>query len=159
MVALLDPRWLQGEFNTLVGLFDRVGLRNNVRKTVGMVCRPCQVADNQPEATYGRRILGEGPTYRELQKGRVHCREYREEMAAGSIASHMMTQHGQVAEARRIWKTLATGERKRTYQMDFLAKGGPRICLVEGCLGRAATRTEMRVHFLHWHVLDTVVIL
>ena len=29
-------------FSTLVGLFDRVGLRNNVRKTVGMVCRPCQ---------------------------------------------------------------------------------------------------------------------
>ena len=36
-VALLDPRLLQGEFSNLVGLFDRVGLRNNVRKTVGMV--------------------------------------------------------------------------------------------------------------------------
>ena len=37
MVALSDPRWLQGAFNNLVGLFDRVGLRTNVRKTVGMV--------------------------------------------------------------------------------------------------------------------------
>ena len=26
MVASSDPRWLQGAFNTLVGLFDRVGL-------------------------------------------------------------------------------------------------------------------------------------
>ena len=40
MVASSNPRWLQGSFNTLVGLFDRVGLRSNVRKTVGMVCHP-----------------------------------------------------------------------------------------------------------------------
>ena len=37
VVALSDPCWLQGAFNTLVGLFDRVDLRTNVRKTVGMV--------------------------------------------------------------------------------------------------------------------------
>ena len=41
MVALSDPRWLQGAFNTLVNLFDRVGLQTNVGKTVGMVCHPC----------------------------------------------------------------------------------------------------------------------
>ena len=41
MVASSDPQWLQGDFSTLVGLFDRVGLRTKVRKTVGMVCRPC----------------------------------------------------------------------------------------------------------------------
>ena len=40
MVASSDPRWLQVAFNTLVGLFDRVGLRTNFGKTVGMVCRP-----------------------------------------------------------------------------------------------------------------------
>ena len=27
MVASSEPRWIQGAFNTLVGLFDRVGLR------------------------------------------------------------------------------------------------------------------------------------
>ena len=37
MVASYDPRWIQGAFNTRIGLFDRVGLRKNVRKTVGMV--------------------------------------------------------------------------------------------------------------------------
>ena len=40
MVASSDPHWLHGAFNTLVGLFVRVGLRTNVGKTVGMVCRP-----------------------------------------------------------------------------------------------------------------------
>ena len=51
MVAFSDPRWLQGEFNTLVGLFDRVGLRTNLRNIFGMVCRPCQATGNQLEAT------------------------------------------------------------------------------------------------------------
>ena len=62
MVASSDPQWLQGVFNTLVGLFDRVGLRMNVGKTVGMVCHPCQAAGKLSEAAYGRRVTGEGPT-------------------------------------------------------------------------------------------------
>ena len=71
MVAFSDPRWLQGEFNTLVGLFDRVGLRTNFGKTVGMVCCPCQAVGNQSEAAYRIRITGEGPTYWDRQKVQV----------------------------------------------------------------------------------------
>ena len=39
MVAFSDPRWLQGDFSILVGLFIKVGLRTNFRKIFGMVCR------------------------------------------------------------------------------------------------------------------------
>ena len=39
-VASSGPRWLQWAFNTIVGLFDRVGLHTNVGKTVSMTCRP-----------------------------------------------------------------------------------------------------------------------
>ena len=99
MVASSDPCWLQGAFNTLVGLFDRVSLRNNVRNTVGMVCRPCQAVGNQLEAAYGRRITGEVPTYRERHKGQVHYRDCGEEMTEGSMAIHVVNQHSQVAEA------------------------------------------------------------
>ena len=53
MVATPDPRWLQGTFVTLVGLFDRVVLQTNSGKTVGMFCRPCQAAGTQSEAAYG----------------------------------------------------------------------------------------------------------
>ena len=95
MVASSDPRWLQWEFNALVSLFKRVGLQTNVGKTVRMVCRLCQAAVNQSEAAYGRKMTGEGPTYREQQKERVECGECRKDMAAGSLASHRMTQHGQ----------------------------------------------------------------
>ena len=68
MVASYDPLWLQGAFNTLVGLFDRVGLQTNVGKIVGMVCHPCQAAKNHSEAAYRRRMTGEVPIYREQQK-------------------------------------------------------------------------------------------
>ena len=63
MVALLDPRCIQGAFYTLVGMFGRLGLRTNVGKTVNMFCRPCQAAGNQLEEAYGIRVTGEGPTY------------------------------------------------------------------------------------------------
>ena len=41
MVTSSDPRWLQGAFSTLVGLFGRVGLNTNAGKTVVMVCCLC----------------------------------------------------------------------------------------------------------------------
>ena len=61
MVTSLDQRWTQGAFNNLVGLSDRVVLRNNVGKTVGMFCLLFQVAGTQSEAAYGRLMTGEGP--------------------------------------------------------------------------------------------------
>ena len=60
MVASSDLGWLQGAFNTLVGLFNRVGLQNNVGKTVGMVCRTCQAAGTQLEAAYEQRTTSTG---------------------------------------------------------------------------------------------------
>ena len=122
MVDLSYPCWIQGAFKTLFVLFDRVGLRTNVGKTVVMVYRPYQAAGNQSKSSYGRRITREGPTYRELQKGRFSCRGCGEDMAAGSMASHLMTQHRRVSEARRSWRTPAAGDRARTFRMDFPAK-------------------------------------
>ena len=46
----------------------------------------------------------------------------------------------------------------RTYKMSFPTKGGSRRCPVEGCPGTLTTRTAMRVHFVHRHVQDTVVV-
>ena len=37
MVASTDLGWLQLEFDTLLGILDRVGLRINIHKTMGMV--------------------------------------------------------------------------------------------------------------------------
>ena len=100
MVASSDLWWLQGAFSTLVGLFDRVGLQTNVGNIVGIVFRPCQAAGTQSKVAYARQMMGEGPSYRERQKGRVQCKECREEKAIGSVVGHMRTQHGKEAEER-----------------------------------------------------------
>ena len=80
-------------------------------------------------------------------------------MAEGSLAYHRVTQHGRAAEEQWSWEASATGSEPQTYQMAFLTKGGPRSCPVEGFLGRAGTRTAMRMHFFNRHVRDIVIIL
>ena len=37
LVASTNPGWIQSEFYIVTGIFDRVRLRKNIRKTVGMV--------------------------------------------------------------------------------------------------------------------------
>ena len=129
MVASLYPAWFQGAFNVLVGLFDRVGLQTNFGKTVGMVCHPCQAAVNITQAVYRRRLTGEGDSYRERQRDWVECEECGEQLAVGSMSSHMMTRHGKAA-GRRRQLTTQTEAGAPVYRMYFPTKGGPRRCLM-----------------------------
>ena len=74
MVVSSDPALLQGAFSALVAIFNRVGLRTNVGKTVSMACHPCRAgAGNRTEATYSWRLTGLGKTYAEIQIERVAC--------------------------------------------------------------------------------------
>ena len=104
-------------------------------------------------------MTGEGPTYRERQKERVECGDCGKEMVVGSLASHQMTHHAKAKEENCSWNDSAAGGEPRTYWIDFPTKGGPRGCPVEGCPGRAGTRTAMRIHFCNRHVRDIVIIL
>ena len=63
MVAFTDPVWLQTMFDTLTGIFDRVGLQKNVCKTLGLVCQPCRAVGVQEDEAYKRRITGERQNY------------------------------------------------------------------------------------------------
>ena len=89
MVASPDPIWPQGELITLVGLFDRVGLKIKIGKTVVMVFRLYQAAGMHSEAAYGKRMTGAGTSYLERQKVQVQCMECGEEMALGYLAVHL----------------------------------------------------------------------
>ena len=76
------------------------------------------------------------------------------------MAAHCQTQQGVVNGVTvQEGKLEGGGDKPRTYGMAFPTKEGPRQFPVKGCSGWASTRTDMGVHFWHWHVRDTVVIL
>ena len=112
MLASSDPQWLQWAFTQLVGLFDRVGLKTNSGKTVSMTCRPCSTTGNRSEEAYERLMTGEGPTFRERKRERVACGKCGKEVAAGSLDSHRMTQHGKARKKRWTCTDAATGGEK-----------------------------------------------
>ena len=104
-------------------------------------------------------MTGDGPKPRERNRERVTCGDCGQEMASRSLDSHRMTQHGKARERKWAWTDASTGgEEQQTYWMEF-PKGRTKECPVEGCPGRAGTRTAMRVHFWRRHVRDTVIIL
>ena len=110
MVGASDPTWLQGAFSALVAIFGRVGLQTNVYKTVRMAFQPCRAGSgNRTAEGYRRRITGEGKYFREQQRERVACEECGAEIAAGSLSSHLMTQHGKAAPRRHLWAPQTTG--------------------------------------------------
>ena len=88
MVASTDSGWLKSAFDTLTGLFDQVGLHINVRKTMGVVCRPCQAARVRTDESYTQRMAGEGWSFKEWQQERVICLESVKDMAKGSMVTY-----------------------------------------------------------------------
>ena len=83
MVASTDPGWFQSEFETLTGIFDRVGINTYFRKTVGMVCIPCVAAGVRSDEDYTRRMTGGVQKFKERQQERVLCLECWKDMAKG----------------------------------------------------------------------------
>ena len=75
--------------------------------------------------------------------------------------------HGDTAAMRDRWDVVLPitgridegGRDRSDSDLNTPEEGVPRRCPVEGCPGKLTTRTEMRVHFVHRHVLDTVVML
>ena len=63
LVASTNPVWLQGTFDTLMRLFDRVGFSTNVGNTARMLCHPFRIVGTQSEVDYERRMTGEVLTY------------------------------------------------------------------------------------------------
>ena len=75
LVASTQPESIQRAFNALTSLFNRVSLRKNTEKTVGMVCQPCHAPGGMSEEAYERWMTGKRLTFWERQRRRVSCPE------------------------------------------------------------------------------------
>ena len=63
-----DPGWIHRTFDTLIGIFNGLGLQINVRKTVVMVCKPYWAYGVQTDEAYTRWITGGGQSFKERQQ-------------------------------------------------------------------------------------------
>ena len=63
LIESTQPEWLQETFNTLIGVFYRVGLSTNVVKMVRIILHSCRVVGTHSDMAYKRTIVGEGLTY------------------------------------------------------------------------------------------------
>ena len=88
------PAWLQAALYVLTVLVDRIGLQNNVNKTVGVVRQTYYIIHEQSETEYMRRMTVVGQSFWEQQREIFQCLEFEVELAAGSLASHNQAQHG-----------------------------------------------------------------
>ena len=58
MIASTYPDLLRWEFNTLTGLFDRLGIWTNFRNLVGMLCCPFPTVGTHSEESYKLWMVG-----------------------------------------------------------------------------------------------------
>ena len=72
-IVSTNPVWFQREFYILIGIFKQVGLRNNVVKTLEMVCHTSTIASQHSVAAYEQSMTGEVEPLRAIQCQRFFC--------------------------------------------------------------------------------------
>jgi hypothetical protein len=155
LVASRDPVWLQSSFNVLVGLFERIRLFTNASKTKVMTCIPGRIREGYTEEEYT--IIRSGTdTATNRKRRRVDCEVCGDSLQAGSLKSHMKTQHDVHRSFILSWDIVV--ERPAiVYHATVSTDTGCYFCPVANCVGGASTRWNLRHHFLEHHPQDLVV--
>lgn len=157
MLGSTDPEWLQGAFDTLSGLFERVGLRTNEDKTKAMVCTPGSIRSQVSQQAYKRRWDGHGPSYRQRKRHRTSCPECGKELREGSLVSHLRTQHGMDLPGN-AGVAPPPAPNPVEYRVNFPPTLDTVECPAEGCPYLARSRTLLRRHFVARHPTDSLFI-
>jgi hypothetical protein len=71
LVAARFPEWLQSSFNTLITLFEQIGLRTNAKKTKFMTCLLGKILVAQTEEEYASQQMRLGTST--TKHRRVDC--------------------------------------------------------------------------------------
>ena len=83
--------------------------------------------------------------------------ECKVELADGSLAAHEQAQNSK--ERPPQWATPPYTPDPRLYRVSFPISAGSIGFIVGGCKGRVTTRTNLRIHFVHRHIGNMVLIL
>ncbi len=91
VVTARCPEWLQSSFNTLITLFERIGLQMNAVKTKVIMCLPGNIQVAQTEEEYASQQMGLGTSTTKCRH--VDCKVCGASLAAASLQSHLETHH------------------------------------------------------------------
>ena len=159
LVASRDPVRLQQAFNELTALFERVGLKTNAKKTEVVVFLPGKIRNRLSPEGYAARMDAE--IWSELRGEpvgrRVQCPKCDATLRAGSLRSHLETQHD-VFEVLAPRVDVAPAP-PATYRVQSEAWRSGYACPIPECPYRHARDSyALRAHFRHRHPRDEVVI-
>ena len=98
MVGFLDPEWLQGDLNMLIGLFRRYGLVVNITKSKAMTCQLSTLRYRMLEEEAGKWCTVRGETHQEWLIQRILCLECRVELTKGLMTAQRRCMNGKEPE-------------------------------------------------------------
>ena len=150
------PEWLQSSFTTLVGLFERVGLRTNSQKTKVMTCVPGRISVSYAEEVYHDYCHG-ASTHANRKRLRVECNICNWSMQAASLRGHLELQHD-VFRSFVLNRDLEGTQPSATFRAVVDTVTGLYLCPVPNCDGMATTPFTLRWHFVFRHPQHLVVI-
>ena len=146
LVGSRDPIWMQSALGILVTLFESIGLRirTNPDKTKVMTCVPGKI--RQAHTTEAYHTQQYGPVNPTAKRHRVECNICGMSLAAGSLQSHLETQHDM------YWSFVLnqdlTVEREAVVYRAIANATGTYVCPVPACVGIACTEAVLQPHFL-----------
>jgi hypothetical protein len=144
LVRSRDPIWLQSAMDILITLFEGIGLRTNPDKTKVMTCIPGNIQVAHMEAVY--HVQQQGPVNPTTKPYWVECDVCGVSLVAGSLQSHLETQH----DTYRLFvlnRELTVELEPRVYQAIADATGAY-FCPVLACVGIACSEAVLQSHFL-----------
>ena len=147
-----DPQALQEDLNTIVTLFQRIGLKTNDRKTKYMIAGGTPITKAIPQEKYIRLMRTRKNTIgREQLKEK--CEICGKVMLRRSISRHMKTIHA----SRPTRYAPITETENGTYRIR-VNKNRRTACPVEGCPGGGMDKHSIYRHFCFKHPRAKIII-
>ena len=148
-----DPQKLQRDIDIICGLFERVGLRTNIKKTKFMIIRgpsaPKALEEEVYERMCGKRKRGESESikYGVWRKQITECDICKKRLKRGSLQRHMEQQHG-IKDGKYLCRRVNTN---RAIFRVRIERGKNNECPIPGCVGGAKDKFGMYRHFAWKH--------
>jgi hypothetical protein len=151
-LATRDPDFLQVALNSLVSLFEHVGLETKVKKMQAMICTPGRITTQLSTNSYCRRHGYGTHTREQWDAKKVECRQCQAKMNTSSLSRHLADLH-EVYQQTVVAEEHLDNQVGMSYRATTLANSKI-SCPYPGCVGELGSSWMLRRHFQDIHPKD-----